>query len=93
MAASAEKIAAGTKTENRKDTANRIYQVHAGSGKAVVTSPKGVVTELVWGKNDVFVVPSWHEFFIIVDEGEAVYLFKFSDKAMQDNLGLYRSKY
>jgi gentisate 1,2-dioxygenase len=93
IAASAEKIAGGTCTIMRQDTANRIYQVHSGSGKLIAISPRRDQTyELFWGKNDAFVVPSWHSFVIYADEGEPLYLFTFSDKAMQDNLGLYRAK-
>lgn len=93
MDATAEKIAAGKTTTPRKDTANRIYQVHSGSGKVVTTSPKGDILELSWGPHDAFVVPSWYEFVIHADAENPLYLFSFSDRAMQENLDLYRSKY
>jgi gentisate 1,2-dioxygenase len=85
MSASAESIAAGKATKLRQDAANKTYQVHSGSGKTVVTSLKGEITGLVWGSRDAFVVPNWYQFVLHADEGKSLYLFTFSDKAMQDN--------
>lgn len=95
MAASAEKIAPGTTTAPRQDTANRIYQVHAGAGTAVITAPRGGPSyELSFSHADTFAVPSWYSFVISADPAidEPVYLFSFSDKAMLENLNIYRQK-
>jgi gentisate 1,2-dioxygenase len=93
VGASAEKIMAGKSTVPRQDTANRIYQVHSGRGVAKISDPKGKNTyELAWGPADTFTVPSWYRFTIHADEGEAAYLFTFSDIAMLEHLNLYRKK-
>jgi gentisate 1,2-dioxygenase len=47
-------------------------------------------TEIAWGKNDVFVVPSWCPVSHQV-EGESV-LFSFSDRPVQKVLGLWREE-
>ncbi|KIW65407.1 hypothetical protein PV04_07670 [Phialophora macrospora] len=93
VSATAERVSAGTETVPRQDTANRIYQVHSGSGRVVVAAPRSKEThELSWGPGDTFVIPSWHRWTIYADKDSSVYLFSFSDKAMLDNLGIYRKE-
>ena len=41
-----------------------------------------------WGARDVFVVPSWHE--IVHEADEDAVLFSYSDRPIQEKLGLYR---
>lgn len=92
IAAQAERILPGKTTSPRQDTCNRIYQVHSGSGKAIITAPRGGATyELSWGHADTFVIPSWYKFTIQADNDEPVYLFNFSDLSMLENLGIYRA--
>ncbi len=91
IAAAAERISAGVATTPRQSVANKIYQVHAGSGKATITAPRGkAVYELTWSHGDTFTVPSWYQYTIQADESETAYLFTYSDKAMLENLGIYR---
>ena len=68
-----------------RSTDAAVYCVAEGSGRSNIGG-----IEFDWGKNDVFVVPSWclvsHE-----THGEAV-LFSFSDRPVQKALGLLREQ-
>ena len=47
-------------------------------------------THLEWGPRDIFVAPSWHP---VVHEARAEsVLFSFSDRPIQEKLGLWREK-
>ena len=91
IGAYAHKISAGKASKSCKETANYVFQVHAGKGSTKATSPNGQEYTLKWSKGDSFVVPTWFNFSNSADEGEDVYLFSFSDKPMQTNLGFWRS--
>ncbi|KAI2602043.1 RmlC-like cupin domain-containing protein [Hypoxylon sp. NC1633] len=92
IAAQAERILPNKATLPRQDTCNRIFQVHSGSGKTVVTAPRGGPTyELTWSHADCFVIPSWYKFTIHADQGEPAYLFTFSDLSLLENLGIYKA--
>lgn len=95
ISAFAERLSPGAASCVRRDTTSRIFQVHAGSGTTEVTASNGKSSyTLAWGPGDSFTVPAWHEFVIRADgDSPEVYLFYFSDKAMQINLGIYRSQY
>ena len=43
-----------------------------------------------WGPRDVFVVPSWHE--AVHEADEDVVLFSYSDRPVQEKLGLWRER-
>jgi gentisate 1,2-dioxygenase len=76
-------LPSGFRGATYRSTDAAVYCVAEGSGKSNIGG-----TEFEWGKNDVFVVPSWcpvsHE-----SHGEAV-LFSFSDRPVQKALGLWR---
>ncbi len=76
-------LPAGFRGAPYRTTDAAIYCVAEGSGRSTIGG-----REFEWGKNDVFVVPSWcpvsHE-----AEKEAV-LFSFSDRPVQQALGLWR---
>lgn len=92
IGAYAHRIAAGKASPPVQETAGNIFQVHAGRGYTVVTSPAGETTRLGWGRGDSFTVPPWHRFQNFAEEGEDAYLFGFSDRPMQVNLGFWRAK-
>lgn len=93
IGAYASRIAAGKASAPVQETAGNIFQVHAGSGYTRVTPPAGDKTyELRWGKGDAFVIPAWYRFQNYAEGNENVYLFNFSDKPLQVNLGFYRAK-
>lgn len=92
IAAQAERILPGKMSGPRQDTCNRIFQVHSGSGKTVVTAPRGGKTdEFSWGHADTFVIPSWYKFTIHASRDEPAYLFAFSDLSLLESLGIYRA--
>jgi gentisate 1,2-dioxygenase len=71
-----------------RSTDGTVFAVVEGKGRTVVTNPDGAKTTLAWGPRDVFVVPSWlwhtHEAL------EDTVVFSFSDRPMQEKLGLWR---
>ena len=75
----------GMETETLQSSAAWIYSVVEGTGKTVI----GDVT-FEWGPRDVFVVPGWYPHHHQAD-GD-VFLFSFTDKIIQDKLGLYRER-
>ncbi|WP_121063522.1 gentisate 1,2-dioxygenase [Chachezhania antarctica] len=73
----------GMKTAPYKSTDATGFVPVEGRGRSWVNGQ-----EITWGPRDVFVVPSWHEV-VHEPEGEAV-LFAFSDRPIQEKLGLFR---
>ncbi|MHA1536016.1 MAG: hypothetical protein ACTSUD_00535, partial [Alphaproteobacteria bacterium] len=61
------------------------YSPVEGSGRTIVGDQT-----LEWGKRDVFVIPSWMPHYHEADE-DAV-LFSFSDRPIQQKLGLWREQ-
>lgn len=92
IGAYAQRITAGQASKTCQETNNSVFQVHTGKGWTEVSSSKGEKYTLKWSKGDTFVVPSWFRYQSFAEEGETVYLFSFSDKPMQTNLGWWRSK-
>ncbi|MCZ6860173.1 MAG: gentisate 1,2-dioxygenase [Alphaproteobacteria bacterium] len=66
-------------------TDGTVYSVVEGRGRTVVG-----VQSLEWGKRDIFVIPSWSHHYHEADE-DAV-LFSFSDRPVQQKLGLWREQ-
>ena len=77
-------LPAGFQTEAYRSTDATIYVPMEGHGRTRI----GEDFEVEWGPRDVFVVPSWHTVHHIA-ESEAV-LFSFSDRPVQEALGLFR---
>ncbi len=75
----------GFRTTPYRSTDGTIYACVEGRGRTVVGD-----TVLDWGPRDVFVVPSWYRHHHEADE-EAV-LFSFSDRPVQQKLGLWREQ-
>ncbi len=73
-------------TEPYRQTDACVYSVVEGHGRTVV----GDVT-LEWGPRDAFVVPTWAEHRHFVGDEDAV-LFSFSDRGVQERLGLWRER-
>ncbi len=71
-----------------RSTDGTVFSVVEGRGRTHVTKGDGSVETFAWGPQDVFVVPSWlwhrHE-----AEEDAV-VFSFSDRPVQEKLGLWR---
>ncbi len=75
----------GMETETLQSSAAWIYSVVEGTGKTVIGD-----VSFEWGPRDVFVVPGWYPHHHQAD-GDA-FLFSFTDKIIQDKLGLYRER-
>jgi gentisate 1,2-dioxygenase len=59
-----------------------------GHGRSIVSRAGRDDVVIEWGKRDVFVVPSW--FHVRHEAAEDAVLFSFSDRPIQEKLGLYR---
>ena len=68
-----------------KSTDATVYICVEGNGQTRVRDQV-----IKWGPCDVFVVPSWHE--IIHEADEDAVLFSYSDRPIQEKLGLFREK-
>ena len=76
----------GYSTERYRQTDACVYSVVEGYGRTVVGN---VILE--WGPQDAFVVPTWAEHRHFVGDEDAV-LFSFSDRGVQERLGLWRER-
>jgi gentisate 1,2-dioxygenase len=78
----------GFKSVPYRSTDGTVFSVVEGTGRTTVTGNDGKAITLKWGPRDTLVVPSWnwcrHE-----ADGDAV-LFSFSDRPVQQKLGLWR---
>jgi gentisate 1,2-dioxygenase len=80
-----QRMPAGFRSRRYRTTANQIFCVRSGSGSADIHGVR-----FAWQPGDVFVVPTWHDCALEVDE-EAV-LFRASDEKMQRALRFYRDE-
>lgn len=76
----------GFETETYQSTAAWIYSVVEGTGRTVIGD-----RTLEWQPHDVFVVPGWQPHHHIADDEDA-FLFSFSERTIQEKLGLYRER-
>jgi gentisate 1,2-dioxygenase len=78
----------GFSTAPYRSTDGTVFCCTEGRGKTHVFGPGGKLETLEWGPRDIFVVPSWnwrrHE------ANEDAVLFAFSDRPVQEKLGLWR---
>jgi gentisate 1,2-dioxygenase len=74
-----------TASAPRREVGSSVWQVFSGRGSVTVGA---TVHHIEHG--DLFVVPSWHEYQLIADEG--LDLFRFSDAPVMEALGLDRSE-
>jgi gentisate 1,2-dioxygenase len=69
-------------------TDGTVFACVEGRGKTHVFGPGGKLETLEWGPRDTFVVPSWH--WRRHEATEDCVLFVFSDRPVQEKLGLWR---
>ena len=83
MATNMQLLPAGFETKPYRSTDSTVFSVAEGNGRSVIDD-----TTVEWGHRDTFVVPSWKQVqhFPEVDS----YLFSFSDRPVQEKLGLWR---
>ena len=82
MATHIQLLAAGA-TMPYKSTDATVFTCVEGSGKTTIGD---VVVE--WGPKDIFVVPSWKP--VVHEPSEESVLFSYSDRPVQEKLGLWR---
>lgn len=75
----------GFTTESYRATDAAVYSVVEGAGTVRVGG-----VDLAWGKRDTFAVPAWMPH--VFDASEDSVLFSFSDRVMQQSLGLWREQ-
>jgi gentisate 1,2-dioxygenase len=85
IGAAAERVAAGTTSPERRETASAVYHVQSGTGTTRIGQ-----MEFAWTAGDTFAVPSWTPFKHAAREN--AYLFRFDDRPLLDALGVYRSE-
>jgi gentisate 1,2-dioxygenase len=76
-------IPKGLTTAKYRSTDSTLYCVVEGTGETLISDVK-----FIWKPRDLFVIPSWHEHTHYVHE-DAI-LFSFSDRPVQESLGLWR---
>jgi gentisate 1,2-dioxygenase len=86
IGASAERLDAGAKAEQRRETASSIYHVRAGRGHSAI----GDAT-IVWEPGDTIAVPAWMPYEHHNDGNTTAYLFRLDDVPLLQALGLYRN--
>lgn len=84
IAAFMQLLPKGFETTEYRSTDATVYCVVEGTGKSTIGD-----MHISWGPRDVFVAPSWAPVQHVAGEADAV-LFSFSDRAMQQALGLWR---
>ena len=84
MATFMQLLPKGFETAPYRSTDGAVYVCVEGGGHTEVGD-----TRLEWGPQDVFVVPSWKRHRHVAASGDAV-LFSFSDRPVQQKLGLWR---
>lgn len=80
-------IEAGQQGKAYRHTPSRVYCVLEGSGHSIIEGKK-----YEWKKNDFFVVPSWHWYQHVADEGSDAILFSLSDRPIYEPFGLLREQ-
>jgi len=85
MATFMQLLPKGFETAPYRSSDAMVYCVVEGRGETRV----GEET-FTWGPRDIFVVPSWRRHRHAVDEGSDAVLFSYSDRAVQEKLGLWR---
>lgn len=76
----------GFSSEPYRQTDACIYSVVEGYGCTIVNDVK-----LEWGPKDAFVIPTWAKHQHFVESSDAI-LFSFSDRGVQEKLGLWREQ-
>ncbi len=82
-------LPAGFRSVPYRATDHAVYSVVEGSGRVVLGRGEAATT-FRWGPKDHFVVPGWYEHRFEAED--AAVLFSFSDRVVQEKLGLWREQ-
>ncbi len=85
VGAFAQQLPAGFETRRYRSTEGAVFVCLDGEGVAAIAGQ-----EFVFAENDVFVVPSWHAYRL--QATRETLLFSFSDRPVQQALGLWREE-
>jgi gentisate 1,2-dioxygenase len=85
----AQRLPAGFMTRPYRSSDSSVHVCLEGSGRATIGAP-GETVELEFSTRDIFVVPSWQAFSLAANEDTLV--FSFSDRPVQQVLGLWREE-
>lgn len=85
IGASAERIARGSSSPLRRETAGVVYHVYAGRGRTQVGEQS-----LEWRAGDTFCIPAWQLY--RHEAAHQTYLFRFDDRPVLNAIGAYRSE-
>jgi gentisate 1,2-dioxygenase len=91
----AQRLPAGFATRRYRSSDSTVYVCLEGSGSAAIDGGDGngdgaSAARFEFAPRDVFVVPSWHAFTLAAHEDTI--LFSFSDRPVQEALGLWREE-
>jgi gentisate 1,2-dioxygenase len=86
----AQRLAAGFATRPYRSSDSTVYVCLEGGGRATIDAAAGTECNFDFAPRDVFVVPSWHAFTLAA--GADTVLFSFSDRPVQQVLGLWREE-
>ncbi len=71
--------------ETHRSTDGTVFACLEGHGSTEIAGQR-----FAWGPRDIFVVPSWHPF--RHEASEDAVLFSYSDRTVQEKLGMWREK-
>jgi gentisate 1,2-dioxygenase len=83
IGAGAERIARGSSSPTRRETAGVVYHVVRGRGTTTVGS-----AQLAWQRGDTFCIPSWMPYRHEAEKD--TYLFRYDDRPVLEAIGAYR---
>jgi gentisate 1,2-dioxygenase len=88
----AQRLPAGFATQPYRSSDSTVYVCLEGGGRAQIAGRDGAASEAAFefAPRDVFVVPSWHRFTLAASADTI--LFSFSDRPVQEALGLWREE-
>jgi gentisate 1,2-dioxygenase len=78
----------GFHTNSYRATDATTFAVTEGRGTTTISRKGHEDVTIAWGKRDIFVVPSWYS--VRHEAAEDSFLFSFSDRPVQEKLGLFR---
>lgn len=90
MATFMQLLPAGFQGQGWRQTDGAVYSVVEGAGEVEVTAPDGSLTRFAFTARDHFVVPSWFKTRFVSATGAV--LFSYSDRPVQQALGLHREE-
>ena len=86
----AQRLVKGFTTRPYRSSDSTVYVCLEGGGRTTIAGANAATTSFDFAPRDVFVVPSWHAFTLAA--ADDTILFSFSDRPVQEVLGLWREE-